>query len=305
MIARYALLALYACNAAAESYRPPRLDDGHVDLQGIWNLSNLTPLERPRGFSQLMISREDAATIESDMHSLRLNQKTGGQGEEFDEERHLEPVRGRFRSSIITDPQDGLIPGNEVFKQKAAELRATSLTAADGPEQRPAPERCLSSPAAQPPMQSVRSLNLHQIIQTTGAILVQSEWNREARVIRMNAAHAPPEVVSWLGDSIGWWEGDTLVVETRHFSPTSQIRAAPLVLFLVSPQTVVTERFTRIAADELLYTFTVTDPTYYTQSWSGENHLKRSSETIFEFACHEGNYALEFVLQGARSVEAR
>lgn len=303
---RYAWLFLILCTSTAvsQTYRPPRLADGHVDLQGVWNLSNLTPLERPRGFERLLISEAEAATIESNIDSLRRNQKTGGQDAAFDEERRIERVRGQFRSSVIIEPHDGLIPGNDVFRQKVAEFRATWLTAADGPEQRAAPERCLSSPAGQPPMQSVASLNLHQIVQTTDAILIQSEWNRDARVVRMNAKHAPAAIVSWLGDSIGWWEGDTLVVETKYFTPTSHTRTSPLVLFFVSPQTTVTERFTLTAPDELHYMFTVTDPTYYTQPWTGESRFVRSAEIILEFACHEGNYALEFVLRGARSSDA-
>ena len=153
-------------------------------------------------------------------------------------------------------------------------------------------------------MQHVPTLNLHQIVQTPDAVLIQSEWNREARIVRMNARHNPAALVSWLGDSIGRWEGDTLVVETRHFSSSSRLRSTAMIYFLVSPATVVTERFTRTADDELRYEFTVADPTWYTTTWKGLNHLRRSSETIFEFACHEGNYAVRFVLQGMRAREA-
>jgi hypothetical protein len=97
--------------------------------------------------------------------------------------------------------------------------------------------------------------------QTRDAVLIQSEWNRDARIVRMNARHNPAALASWLGDSIGWWDGDTLVVETRHFAAASRLRATGGVYFLVSPATVVTERFTRTADDELSYAFTVTDPT--------------------------------------------
>jgi hypothetical protein len=145
---------------------------------------------------------------------------------------------------------------------------------------------------------------LHQIVQTPASVLIQSEWNRDARVVRMNARHNPAAVTSWLGDSVGWWDGDTLVVETRHFSSASRERSTGGVYFLVSPATVVTERFTRTAADELRYEFTVTDPTWYTTTWKGHSLLRRSRETIFEFACHEGNYAVRFVLQGLRAKEA-
>lgn len=190
------------------------------------------------------------------------------------------------------------------FQEQAVRFRAHSTSSGDGPEERPPAERCLSSPASTPPMQAVPTLNLHQIVQTPAAVLIQSEWNRDARVVRMNAQHNPPALTSWLGDSTGWWDGDTLVVETRHFSPTSQLRFTAGIYFLVSPATVVTERFTRTGDDELRYEFTVTDPTWYTMTWKGRNRLRRSRETIFEFACHEGNYALRFVLQGMRAQEA-
>ncbi|MGH8236797.1 MAG: hypothetical protein ACREXP_07210 [Steroidobacteraceae bacterium] len=122
--------------------------------------------------------------------------------------------------------------------------------------------------------------------------------------MRMNARHHPAALTSWLGDSVGWWDGDTLVVETRHFSAASRLRSTALIYFLVSPATVVTERFTRTADDELSYEFTVADPTWYTTTWQGRNRLRRSRETIFEFACHEGNYAVRFVLQSVRAREA-
>ena len=288
----------------AESYRAARLADGRVDLQGVWTLSNLTPLERLPGFDSLVISREQASAIEERILGMRRNQPTGAAAEEFDELRTVEPTDGEWRSSVIVEPIDGRIPGNAAFHAEAASFRVRLTSGGDGPEERPPTERCLSSPASTPPMQHVPTLNLHQIVQTPDAVLIQSEWNREARIVRMNSRHNPAALVSWLGDSIGWWEGDTLVVETRHFASASRLRSTAMIYFLVSPATVVTERFTRTAADELRYEFTVADPTWYTTTWKGLNHLRRSSETIFEFACHEGNYAVRFVLQGMRAREA-
>jgi hypothetical protein len=153
-------------------------------------------------------------------------------------------------------------------------------------------------------MLAVPTLNLHQIVQTPAAVLMHSEWNHDARIVRMNARHNTATAGSWLGDSVGRWEGDTLVVETRHFSATSSVRFTAGIYFLVSPATVVTERFTRTAEDVLSYEFTIADPTWYTTPWKGRNQLRRSHETLFEFACHEGNYAVRFVLQGMRALEA-
>ena len=291
--------------AVETAYRPSRLEDGRADLQGIWVMSNLTPLERWPEFKTLVISPEEARHLEARIRQLRDNPAIPAEPSQFDEERQVEPTRGELRSSIIVEPRDGVIPGNALFKEQAAWFRANTLTVADGPEQRPPPERCLSSPGTTPPMQSIVSLNLHQIVQTPDTIVIQSEWNRDARFIRMNAQHAPAAITSWLGDSIGWWDGDTLVVETRYFAPSSHTRASALVLFFVSPQTVVTERFTLVSSQELEYVFTVVDETYYTSAWKGETHLRRAAGPIFEYACHEGNYSLTGILQGARAVEAR
>jgi hypothetical protein len=296
--------AFTSSTCPAEPYRPARLEDGRVDLQGVWNLSNLTPLERLPGFDSLVISREQADAIEERISGMRRGQPTGAASEAFDEVRTVERIDGEWHSSVIVDPADGRLPGNAAFQQQVADFRAHTLTKGDGPEDRPPAERCLSSPASTPPMLSVPTLNLHQIVQTPAIVLIQSEWNRDARIVRMNAKHNPPTLTSWLGDSIGWWDRDTLVVETRHFSPTSSVRYTAGVHFLVSPATIVTERFTRTADDELSYEFTVSDPTWYTATWMGRNRLRRSREPIFEFACHEGNYAVRFVLQGVRAREA-
>jgi hypothetical protein len=293
------LAALFASTCPAQSYRPPRLEDGRVDLQGVWNLSNLTPLERLAGFDSLVITREQATAIEERIAGMRRNQPTGAASEEFDELRAMEPIGGQWHSSVIVEPSNGRIPGNAAFQAQVA-VRGRTFTSGDGPEDRPPAERCLSSPASTPPMLSVPTLNLHQIVQTPGAVLIQSEWNRDARVVRMNARHNPAALTSWVGDSTGRWDGDTLVVETRHFAATSSLRYTAGIYFFVSPATVVTERFTRTAADELTYEFSVTDPTWYTTTWTGRNRLRRSNEPILEFACHEGNYAVRFILQGMR-----
>ncbi len=287
----------------AQSWSPPRLADSRVDLQGVWNLSNLTPLERLSGFDSLVISREQALAIEERIAGMRRNQPTGAADEGFDEQRRMEPIGGEWRSSVVEEPADGRIPGNAAFKAWAADLRERTFNKGDGPEERPPPERCLSSPASTPPMLSVPTLNLHQIVQTPDAVLILSEWNHEARVVRLNGRHNPATMTSWLGDSIGWWDDDTLVVETRHFAATSSVRYTAGIYFVVSPATVVTERFTRTAADELSYEFSVTDPTWYTSPWKGRNRLRQSNEMIYEFACHEGNYAVRFVLQGMRERE--
>jgi len=121
------------------------------------------------------------------------------------------------------------------------------------------------------------------------------------RIIRLNVQHAPAAVTSWSGDSIGWWEGNTLVVQTKYFTPSDIGRVAAGITFLVSPSATVTERITRASAAELDYVFTVDDPSQYTRPWTGETHFMRSSDRLFESACHEGNYSLGFILQGGRA----
>jgi hypothetical protein len=298
-----AVAAAAAC-AQAQEYRPPRLPDGRVDLQGVWAHTNLTPLERPKELSSLVITGEQAAQLQAKILAKGEDLSKPAEPSVYFWPRTIEPIGGEFRSSIIIEPADGRVPGNAHFKERAKTVGAAVLTAFDGPEQRPAPERCLSAVSAGPPVQLVPAADLRQIVQTSDAIVIASEELNQARVVRMNAKHAPAALVSWVGDSIGWWEGETLVIETTHFAPTSAARAGPTSLFFVSPGAVVTERITRVADDELRYVFTVEDATYYTQSWQGETRFHRSDERMLEYACHEGNYSLGFALESARAQEA-
>jgi hypothetical protein len=298
------LLALCAAAPAAEipkTYRPPRLPDGHVDMQGIWKNSNLTPLERPKEFTQLAITAADAKRFkEQYLAPSGVKNLVDDPGRAL-EDRSIEPIRGELRSSQIIDPKDGRIPWNDAYREKPASLLRAVFNAFDNPEQRPGPERCLSSTGA-PPMQPTIDGNIYQIVQTPATAVIVSEYIHDARVIRMSGTHSPPALTSWLGDSIGWWEKNTLVVETKYFAPNSAIRLRTRDnIFLVSPETTVIERFTRVSDKELNYVFTVSDPTYYTRPWTGETHLMSSTQRMFEFACHEGNYSMRDMLEAARA----
>jgi hypothetical protein len=292
-----------AVTAQAGEYRPPRLTDGQVDLQGVWSHRNITPLERPAELKSFLISREEAAQLQARILAKTNDQSKPGEPAEYFWDRGVEPIRGEYRSSIITDPADGKIPGNEHFKTLAKATGAAVLTAFDGPEARPGAERCLMATSAAPPVTVVPADDLRQIVQTQSSIVIASEELHEARVVRMNTQHGPAAITSWLGDAIGWWEGETLVIETKYFAPTSSARAGPGMLFFVGPDTIVTERITRVAADELSYEFTVEDPGYYTRPWKGETRFGRSDEQMLEYACHEGNYSLPFALESARALE--
>ena len=134
-------------------------------------------------------------------------------------------------------------------------------------------------PTTQPPILSIHNgVNLHQIVQTKDAFVFLSEFVHDARIIRLSSRRLPVAVRSWLGDSIGRWEGDTFVVETRGFTPSDHARLGAGNTFLVSPRTVVTERFVRVTDDKIDYSFTVDDPTYYTQPWTGESHFLRRDD---------------------------
>lgn len=295
------LAAAGVVTAKEPSFRPLRLADGRPDLQGNWLHSNGTPFVRPDGIATLIISPAQAAAIDKRIQDEFDDRSVPNDATTDFVKRPIEPIRGQLRSSIIVDPSDGKLPGTPLFNEWRAKLQFSVINATDGPEQRPTSERCLGNPASQAPILYNPGTNLHQIVQTQDTIVFFSEVMHEARVIRLNAKHSPAAITSWAGDSIGWWDGDTLVVETKFFTPSDTGRnAARYIGYRLSPQATVTERFTRVSADQLDYAFTVEDSINYTRSWSGETHFRRSDDQLFEYSCHEGNYALANILQAAR-----
>ena len=228
-------------------------------------------------------------------------------------------IDGQWRTSILIDPPNGRYPPRTQARldaQRAAarsggDRRQNDGSAywledgrdAPGPfdnmEQRGFGERCVLGfgSTAGPPMLSVLYNNHKRIVQSEGTILIHVEMNHDARIIRMNAEHDPPEIRKWLGDSVGHWEGDTLVVETTNFRDRPSFSQG-------SRNMTVTERFRMESADKLIYNFTVEDPTVWTASFTGEYAWPRSGNKVFEYACHEANYALEGIMRGARFLEA-
>ena len=225
-------------------------------------------------------------------------------------------IDGAWRTSIITDPPDGRRPPlTAAARARAAErarfFRPNTGTAwwledgldapgpYDDPEVRPLAERCLLGfgSVGGPPMLPVLYNNLKKIVQTEDHVLIHVEMVHDARVVRMNQEHAPPEIRGWLGDSVGHWEGDTLVVDTTNFNDTPALGGASRNLRVV-------ERFTRIGPDALLYRFTVDDPTVWTAPWSGEYVWPATRDRVYEYACHEANYSFRGILGGARILEA-
>ncbi|MEE2638052.1 MAG: hypothetical protein VYE68_12560 [Acidobacteriota bacterium] len=225
-------------------------------------------------------------------------------------------INGLVRTSIITDPPNGRQPPRtEASRAAAAARRGLGGRANDGtawwleadlaapgpydnPEQRPHAERCLMGfgSTAGPPMLSVLYNNMKRIVQTDDTVVILVEMVHDARIVRMNQEHNPPEIRSWLGDSVGHWDGDTLVVDTTNFTDNPSFGGASRNLHVV-------ERFTRVGEDTLLYQFTVDDPTVWTAPWSGEYVWPASDNRVYEYACHEANYSFGGILRGARVLE--
>jgi hypothetical protein len=223
-------------------------------------------------------------------------------------------VDGQKRSSLVVDPPNGRIPTmkpeavkrNQAYLANAASPDASEGATAsppgafDGPEARPLAERCLLgflSTAGPPSLPNYFYNNLKQIVQTPDRILILNEMVHDARVVRMNAEHLPKNIRKWMGDSVGRWDGDTLVIDTTNFTSKTQFQGS-------SDQLHVVERITRVDAHTLLYRFTIEDPTTWDRAWTGEYPWVATPERIFEYACHEGNYSLEGMLRGARAKEA-
>jgi hypothetical protein len=222
-------------------------------------------------------------------------------------------IDGVARSSIIVDPPNGRLPAlTDAGKKRLADLaaRAKKFGEYDHPETRPLGERCLvsfGSNAGPPMLPNYFYNNNYTIVQTKDHVLITSEMIHDARIIRLGATtHQPANVRPWFGDSIGRWEGDTLVVETTNIHPLQIDQTSILWAYRgASEQLKVTERFTRTGPDTILYRFTMDDPATFTAPFTGELPFKRLDEMIYEYACHEGNYAMTNVLQGARAKERR
>ena len=316
----------------------PRMPDGRPDLQGTYDLNTATPIERPPGMPAAM-TIEQAEALEAGItaglaaseQSLDPNREAppeGGDGSTgpagnvggyntfwLDPARKYMIVNGEVRTSLVVDPPNGRVPAMtaegvaRLTAQRNAALPAQPPIDDPGlgdpdtyndPEQRPLAERCLlgfSSTSGPPALPNYYYNNLHQIVQTPDHVMILTEMVHDARIVRMNAEHLPEHMRHWMGDSVGHWEGDTLVVDTTNFNDKTQFRGSSTSLHVV-------ERFTRIDENTLLYQFTVEDPATWERPWSGEYIWPATDDLIYEYACHESNYALEGILRGARFRES-
>jgi len=296
-----ALMLAASAGGAEKPYRAPRAAGGAPSLEGLWTNGTYTELERPDELKTRTVTPSEARAWEAKLApsgGVNVGPDELGQAtSEFPESGSgLLRLRGEIRTSVIIDPTDGKLPFTKAAKA-ALRIEPKGKRGFDNVEARPQDERCLSTDSNGAPIIPSADANTLQIVQTPGQIALVSERYHDVRIVRLGGARAASAPPSWMGDSLGRWEGDTLVVETRNFRPGLTERGGPLTL---SPQTVVVERFTRTAPQEILYEFSVTDPMLYTQTWRGEYLFTPSRGGIFEYACHEGNYALTNILTAAR-----
>jgi hypothetical protein len=323
---------------AAVTVAGQRMPDGHPDLQGTYDLATLTPLERPAG-QKAVLTKEEAARLERAAALLREEgdksikgdrpaPPKGGDGSTgaagnvggyntgwLDPGSAYTVVNGQKRSSIVVDPPNGRVPAvNPEARRRALSLiaRPTSDTqesndpglepagSYDDPERRPLGERCLlgfGSTSGPPALPDYFYNNLHQIVQTKDYVMILTEMVHDARIVRIDAPHLPKTIRRWMGDSVGRWVGNTLVVDTTNFTDKTRFHGSTENLHVV-------ERFTRVDAKTLLYRFTVDDPDTWATPWTGEYAWPATDSHIYEYACHEANYALSDILHGARVREA-
>ena len=306
---RFITLVLCACFVgsggfaqSADTYEIPRTEHGQPDLQGVWGTRFSTMLERPEGMPAVLPPQQAAGFAQA------IAQVGEGTNTDPDIERFGAPVlavvNGEHRTSVVIYPENGQLPYNELGVQRSSHGYFEGI-GYDGPEQRPGTERCIEAWGS-PPMRAFMYQLYHGIVQTPDMIAIVSEEVSPLRVIYMSGESRPDALRSMEGHSIGHWEGDTLVVETTHYSDVNPERATIGRPMLISSAARVTERFTRLSDTELNYQFRVDDPTYYTEPWEGEFSFTRDdSGHIYEYACHEGNYSMTGALRGARYEEAQ
>ena len=310
---------------AADAWKAPRNAYGQPDLSGVWTNATITTLERPPAFGERKVLTDAEARRLESGNAARVQRaaeatKDGTKVDELpscgggqtgpacgynafwvDPGTKVIRVGAEARTSILVEPKDGRLP---LTPAAQARIRAAQGTVRvgnfDGPERRPLGERCLVGfgSTSGPPMLPVLYNNHYQIVQTGREVMIQVEMVHDTRIIRLNDTHKPAGVRLWMGDSIGHWEGDTLVVETTNFRPDQTFRGA------TTGQTV-TERFTRISPQQILYQFEVIDPAAFTAPVKGEESFNVTHDMVYEYACHEGNYALPGILAGAREEEKK
>lgn len=298
----------------------PRTEHGQPDLQGLWSNLTLTPMERPPelgerrhylpeeagALEQAAVSGESARSenLDPDREPPPSGVTLSNEAEEAYSDRGLSLTRidGEIRTSLIVDPANGRFPYGPQGRRADiyGQWRAQGFGPYDGPEMFPIGERCLAANGTMPPMAILPYNSNIQIVQNRDYVMILGEMVHDARIIPLNTGHKPDVMQNWFGDSVGAWEGDTLVVHTTHFRPeNSNFRLTS------SAALEVTEYFTRHSDREIFYRYVVEDPGIYTEPITVEMVLTHLApgEQLYEFACHEGNYSMQGSLAGARREE--
>jgi hypothetical protein len=294
---------------------------GDPDLQGTWDFTTITSLERPPELAgREFLTEGEAVALEKRVNQQRFETEARSPGSlsaagrpESDpgiynlgwwwEPGGRKLVRTR-RTAIVVDPPDGRLPPLTAQAQRVLQAREAARERSHGPEDLPLAERCILGFNSGPPMVPGPYNNLVQLFQGPGYVVIINEMVHDARIVPLDGRpHLGGALRSWAGDSRGRWEGVTLVVETKHLTDNGTATfGAP---GLIDRNLELVERFTRMDENVLMYLFTVNDPTVWTRSWSAEVPMTRIDGAVMEYACHEGNYGLANILSGARAVERR
>ena len=327
--------------AAEEGSSMRRMPNGKPDLSGTYDAGTVTPVDRPPQFGDnLYLTPEEAQALEEqsaefwrqaeerrDGGADREAPQAGGDGNNMfgaggvggynafwiDPGSEAVMVDGKFRTSIIYEPGNGRRPPMTPQGMARMADNFSSFTHQndgtaswldhpgpgpfDGPEDLALAERCLLGFSGGPPMLPSLYNNYLRLIQTEDHVMILNEMVHDARIARFDSEHDPADARKWLGDSIASWDGDTLVIQTRNFQPQTGLYGGDENLF-------VEERFTRMDSGDLEYHFRVEDPTAWTAPWAGEYDWKLRDSKVYEYACHEGNYAMGNILRGARLLES-
>ena len=284
------------------------------NFEGTWNSATTTPIERPAELKDKPVftpaeaaawDRQFAARNAEPTPEQAAKQKGTGTYNAFYREWGTRTVK-TLRTSIVTDPPDGRIPALTPAAAEDRRVRLARQRAFENPEDLGLQDRCLTFLTAGPPMLPYSYNSNYQIVQTDDAIVIHAEMIHEARIIHLDGRpHAPAAIRSWTGDSIGRWEGSTLVADTTNFRDAAGYYGDAGGNFGWDGNLRVIERFSFFDRDTLLYQFEIDNPTAFTRPWKGELTLARTSDRIFEFACHEGNYSLTNILRGYRATERK
>ena len=322
--------AVTAQQAVSDTWTPPRAPDGKPDLQGVWNFSTLTPLERPDELAgkAFLTEEEASAYIQQRIQNSNADRRDGAgterrPGEDTDVARAYNDfwydrgttVVGTRRTSLIIDPPDGKLPPLTAEGQKRASALAAFLRQGvrgplDSAQTRPVRERCIWWESEGPPLAPMGAYNANlQLVQNQDHVVILMEMIHDARIIPLDGRpHLTSSIRHVLGDSRGRWEGDTLIVDTTNFASLEDFIAPGGYTDHTDyrgrrTNVHLTERLTLVDADTLRYEYTVNDPTTWTRPWTGQQFLTRIGTPLYEYACHEGNHGIVGILSGARAAE--